>query len=360
MKIALLLAAVCSLSFQQDVPMATFTEPFVGFQFNYPKAWTITKTKRKENWRSVFAIPLEGTSETAQLEVDRTEFHSSTDLWQTIQVRANEQLHRQVVRQWSQEVLGVSMLFSRIDYTDHGTPTSAVLGLFYTRTNEKLLLRLTSPTTSFDKVYSDFNRVLETLRQTDGKLPEEDDPNVELVVDKKLEKAPVEPHALSSTTTGKKTKVKAPPVTVDIVVSLKKVMLRMPLGWTAEKIKGNTLDLREATLSAPLHVQLFSILDSDPAMAALTKLSASHLDDFDKVATREDSNPTANQAGCTVASVWRLGSNAKGQIVTCDAMGSNGNYYLLFSYRQTDRTQYKPDRKLIDLLLKQINLESAP
>jgi len=359
MKIALLLAAICGLSFSQDVPTATFTEPFAGFQFNYPKTWTITKTKKKESWRSVFSIPLEGTSDKAQLEVDRTEFHATTDLWQTIQLRANEQLHRQVVRQWSQEVLGVPMLFSRIDYNDRGTPTSAVVGLFYTRTNEKLLLRLTSPTASFDKVFYEFNRILETMRQTDGKLPQEDDPSVEFTVEKKMEKAPVTPHVIDAAKTTPTSKVK-PPVVVDLVVSLKKVNLRMPLGWSSAKVKGNTLDLTESTLSEPLHVQLFSVLDSDPAMTALTKLSASFLDQFKTVTTREDTNPVANKAGCTVASVWRIGKGDQGDIVACEAMGSMGDYYFLLTYRHTNRASYKTDRKAIDLLLKQVSIELAP
>jgi len=356
--IALLFAAVTRLSAPQDVPTAVFTEPFVGLQFDYPKTWTIVKSKkRKDQDRSTLYIPIEGSSEKAELDVDRTDFHASIDLWQTIQLRANEQLHRQVVRQWTQEVLGVSMLFSRIDYTDHGAPTSAVVGLFYTRTSEKLMLRLTSPTADFDKVYFNFNKLLETLRQTDGKLPEEDNPNVDLApASKKPELAPVKPHAIDTSAKTAKVVLKAP-TTIDLVVSTRKVTMRVPLGWSAENIKGNEFDLKNPNLSSQLHVEFFSTLDSDPPMQALTKLSARVLTSFSTVLTREDTNPGANKAGCTVSLVWRVGKDDKGDVVAGESVGSMGDYYFLTTYRQTDKSQSKADRKLIEALLKQASIE---
>jgi len=360
MKIALLLAAVGCLYAQQDVPTATFTEPFVGFQFTYPKTWKIIKsTKKKDSARTTFSIPIEGSADNAALDIDRTEYHASIDLWQTIQLRANEQLHRTVVRQWSQEVLGVSMLFSRIDYTDHGTAMSAVAGLYYTRTSQKLFLRLTSPSTDFDKVFFDFSHVLETLKQLDGQLPQEDDPTIDLApAPKKPELAPVSFHAIETDASKNKKQIKAP-IMVGLVVSTKKLDLRVPAGWTATTVRGNRLDLQEPTLSQPIHLESFSLLDSDPAMTALTKLSAAHLDVFDKVSQREDTDQKTNKAGCSVAAVWRVGKNSKGNLATCEAMGSMGGYYFLLTYRQTDLVQYKADRKLIELFLKQVSIEIA-
>jgi hypothetical protein len=361
MKIALLLAAVASLSFAQDVPTATFTEPFAGFQFTYPKTWTLAKaTKKKDSWHTIFSIPIEGSDTKGELDVDRTEYHASIDLWQTIQLRANEQLHREVVRQWTQEVLGVSMLFSRIDYTEQGVPMTSVSGLYFTKTNQKLFLRLTSRASDFDKLFYEFGKVLETLRQLDGKLPEEDDPTKELApAPKKPELADISFHAIESAKTAKTAYFKAP-TTADIVVSTRKIVFRMPTGWAPDKVKGNTLELTEPTLSSRLHVEFFSLLDSDPAQVALTKLAASHLDQFTKVANRTDVGPNTNKGGCSVALVWRVGESTKGPLMTCDAMGTMGGYYFLMSYSQTDEVQYKADRKLIELLLKQVSIELAP
>ena len=361
MIIALLFAAVTGISKHQDVPTAVFTEPFVGMQFNYPKTWSVVKSKkRKDRDRTTLVIPIEGTSDTAELDVDRTDFHASIDLWQTIQLRANEQLHRKVVRQWSQEVLGVSMLFSRIDYTERGNQKSAVVGLFYTRTSEKLMLRLTSPTEDFDKVFYTFGKLLETLRQTDGKLPEEDNPSIDLApASGKPELAPVTPHTIDATSKTKKAPYKAP-IPVDVIVSTRKVTLRIPEGWSAENVKDNELDLKQANLTAPLHLQFYSTLDSLPPMQGLTKFSAKVLSSYNTVDSREDSNPVANQAGCTVATVWRFGKGDSGDIITSEVMGSMGDYYFLASYHQSNKVQSKADRKLIDALLKLVSIEPAP
>jgi len=361
MKIALLFAVVSLLSGHQDVPTTTFTEPFVGFQFKYPKTWTIVKsTKKKDSARSTFSIPVDGSSSKAELDVDRTEFHASADLWQTIQLRANEQLHRQVVRQWSQEVLGVSMLFTRIDYTDQGTPMSAVSALYFTRTSQKMLLRLSSRTSDFDKVFFELSHILETLKQIDGNLPEEDDPTKELAsAPKKPELAPTSFHAIDSPARHKKPELKAP-VTVEVVVSTKKMIVRLPLEWVGDHVKDNTLEVSAPTLNKNLHFELFSLLDSEPGLTALTKLSAAKLDSFTKVTSRVDTGPANNQAGCSVATVWRIGQNAAGNLTTCEAMGTMGGYYFLMTYEQTDSLLGKADRKLIEGLLKQISIELVP
>ncbi len=361
MKIALLIAAVSCLTFPQDTPTATFTEPFVGFQFKHSKAWTIVKsTKRKDSARTTFSIPIEGSSDKAELDIDRTDYHASIDLWQTIQLRANEQLHRQMVRQWTQEVLGVSMLFSRVEYTERGTAMTSVLGLFYTKTSQKMLIRLSSPAGSFDKVFYEFGQVLETLKSVDGKLPEEDDPSKELApAPKKPERADLAPHPIDSPK-NHKNQAKMAPVAIEVVVSTRKLNLRIPEEWKGEGIKDNTLQVTGPLLSKPLHIELFSLLDSDPALTALTKVSSTSLANFVKVDRREDTGPTNNRAGCSVSSTWRTGTDAKGSLMTCEAAGSMGGYYFVLTYSQTDAVAYKADRKLIEQLLKTISLEIVP
>ena len=361
MLIPLLFAAVATFSRQQEVPTAVFTEPYVGMQFNYPKTWTVVHSnKRKDKDRTTLMIPIDGSSEKGELNIDRTTFHASTDLWQTIQLRANEQLHRTVTRQWSQEVLGVSMLFSRIDYTDHGTAMASMIGLFYTRTNEKLLLRLTSPASDFDKVNIEFGRLLETLRQTDGKLPQEDNPNVDLTdITPKLEKAPIRPHSVDPTPKKTIAPIRAP-VSVETVVSTRKVVLRVPLGWTAENIKENGFDLKTPELNGSIHFQVFSTLDSDAPNAALIKFCATDLDTFTKVGSREDSNPDLNKAGCTISTVWRVGKDANGDLTTCAAMGSMGEYYFLTMYRLNSVASVKAEKRILDALFKSISVEPLP
>lgn len=358
MLIPFLFVAAVTLSRQQDASTAVFTEPYAGIQFNYPKTWTVVKSKkRKDQDRTTLEIPIEGSTAKAELSVERTTFHASTDLWDTIQLRANEQLHRSVTRQWNQEILGVSMLFSKIEYTDHGTPMTAVVGLFYTKTVEKLLLRMTCPSDSFDNVNIEFKKLLETLRRTDGKMPEEDNPNITLdESEKKPEPAPIRPHTLENTQKAVKQIAKAP-VAILTTVSTRKVVIRVPEGWTPQDAKDNQFTLKSTELSQPIHIQVFSTLDSDTPANALIKLCAQDLNSFSKVASRKDSNPEANKAGCIVSTVWRIGKTQSGDVATCTILGSMGEYYFLGTYRQPDISSVKAQQKLIESLLKMVSIE---
>jgi hypothetical protein len=375
MKFALFATALTLIAVQQDATTKTFTEPYLGIQFNYPKSWSIektttptiavspTKSKRKpklDKTRSLFSIPIEDSINKAELEVVRTEYHASIDLWQTIQLRESDLDKTQVVRQWEQDILGVPMLFSRVDSSAHGAQTTAIVGLFYTRTSLKLLLRLTAPSSEIDKVTYEFNKMLETLRYVDGSLPKEDDPSINLEpVTKKLQPVLPTPKVIDAPSVGPKVPLKAP-ITADITVSTHNVMLRFPEGWSVKNTKDNTVDLVSANVSVPLHLQGFSTLDSDPPTTALLKLSAKDLGDFVKVGSREDTAQKVNAAGCAVSGVWRIGQSSSGDLVTGEASGAMGEYYFLVHYRQTNIVQYKADRKAIELLLKQISIETAP
>lgn len=362
MKFALILAAVAVFAGRQDTPTTLFTEPFVGFQLSYPKTWKIVKsTKRKDKgWTTTFSIPVAGSGDKADFVVDRVEYHASTDLWQQIQKDENELLHREVVRQWTQEVLGVSMLFTQLSYVDHGTQTTAVSALYYTRTPEKLLLRVSSPSSDFDAVNFDFARVLETVRQLDGKMPQEDDPTIALATpSKKPTLASLnDPHLIEAVVPHKVVQTKGP-VTVRLVVSTRNLIVHLPRDWAGDAIKDNTFDVQYHLLNHPLQVALFSLLDSEPGPTALLKLSAANLNGFSKVATREDTGPKTNKAGCSISATWRVGAGTSGDLATCEAMGTMSGYYFLLTYRQTDLSQLKADRKLIEELLGQISIESV-
>ncbi|MDR3692410.1 MAG: hypothetical protein P4L46_23710 [Fimbriimonas sp.] len=375
MKLALLATAVALMIGQQDSTTKTFTEQYLGIQFNYPKTWTIEKTtkptlttapsksKRKpriDKSTTLFSIPIANSMQKAELEVVRTEYHASIDLWQTIQLRESELNRTQVVRQWEQDILGVPMLFCRIDSTTRGTQLTSIVGLFYTRTSLKLLLRMTAPSSQIDSVQYEFNKMLETLRYVDGTLPQEDDPSINLEpVAKKLQPVMATPKVIDAPPTGPKVPIKAP-VATDLVVSTHKVVLRLPEGWSVANANGNTIELHSADVGSPVRLQAFSTLDSDPAGAALEKLAAKDLVDFGKVTSREDTASKVNAAGCSVAAVWRTGQANGGDLVTGEAYGSMGDLYFLIHYRQTDVSNYKAERKAIEQMLRQVSIEMAP
>lgn len=127
-----------------------------------------------------------------------------------------------------------------------------------------------------------------------------------------------------------------------------------------DKVKGNSFDIQEPGLSAPVHLEAFSLLDSDPGPQALIKLSASVLGSYSKVSLREDMGPKDGKAGCSISSVWRRGTDSSGDLVTYEAMGAAGGYYFLLTFHRPDLVHYKADRKLIDALLPQIGIEPGP
>ena len=87
MNTALLAAVLTLLSPVQESSTKTFTEPYLGIQFNYPKAWTIEKTtqptlnvrkvnskKKPKNdvTRTLFEVPIPNSMNHGELEVVRT------------------------------------------------------------------------------------------------------------------------------------------------------------------------------------------------------------------------------------------------------------------------------------------------
>jgi hypothetical protein len=326
----------------------TFTEPYVGLSFNYPATWKIVKQKRDH---TAISMPIPDSSDVADLEIQRTQFHQDKDLWQTIQLRINEQLKRTVTRQWDQEILDVPMLLTRIDYVDKGTATSATTGLLYTRTDQKFLFRLTAPHDSFDKAEYQLESALQSLRTVDGSLPKADDPNVKLDTPKKLVAAPLGPQILTSPAAAALKPILSP-VKVDTIISTKKVTLRFPEGWTVTDKADSSMTLTHVGLSAPLKVSLASDLDSDPAPTALDTAAASTLDQFQTGPFREDRGPVPNHSAALIAMVWRVGKDQKGAYLSTFAgTCQSGDFYFVVKYQQTNPIATKGDRKLIDDLM---------
>src|SRR3954466_14728017 len=117
------IVALLALATQAQAPqtpasdVSSYTDTYLGLAFNIPKTWTMVK-KTKDMTR--YAIPVEGSAMPAELEIIRSPFHSSKEIWQTIQLRTNETLHREVARQWEQDVIQVPILFTQLNWDDKG------------------------------------------------------------------------------------------------------------------------------------------------------------------------------------------------------------------------------------------------
>jgi hypothetical protein len=353
MKLALL-AALLLLPAQQET--SVFTEPYAGLQFTHPATWKVTK---KEKDRTFLAIPVQGSTESAELVVIRDTFHADKDLFQTIQLRINEQLKREVVRQWEQEILGVPMLFTRINYTQDGIAKSTLTGLLNTRTPLKMLLRLTARQADYDNVAYELNQALETLRTVDGKPALPDDPSIKLEAPPKKPTPPPLPPKLIDD--GSKTpNVVKPTQSQEITVSTRKVNLLYPEGWTVVETSGTKVVLKHPDLLAPVVLEIFSTLDSDSPQKAVFKASSKTLNEYLQVSSREDKAGAPNKAGAGITSVWRTGKTQEGEMATYEGAGLVSPFYFLLTYKQTDMAAYRNERKLIDSLVDLLTIEPAP
>ena len=156
---AFLAAAVMFQPAKQDTQ--TYSDIQLGLSFSHPSTWIIEKplvAKNTKKGRKLasdagtvhFRIPLTGAVDDADLIIVRAAFSGSPDTWQKVQMDANQNLKRQVERQWQQEILGVPLLLTKIDYSENGSSKVTLTGLLYNDSPNKLLFRLTGPASDFD------------------------------------------------------------------------------------------------------------------------------------------------------------------------------------------------------------------
>jgi hypothetical protein len=297
---------------------------------------------------------LTGAVDDADLLVMSASFSGAKETWQTAQVDVNADLKRTVDRQWEQEILGVPMLLTRITFSENGTSKTTLTGLLYDDSANKLLFRLTGPTSDFDKAQYQFTEAMQTLRTTNNALPTAQDPDHPgapiAPVDRDLKHvlyAPLPPP-----------KPILAPVAIPLVVSTKNVILRVPRGWSARNVSGAEFELRSIDLPYPIKVHVYSVLDSDPPAIALSKASAESLADFTTVATRHDSPIENNLADCLVTSVFRDGSSAKGRLMSYNALGKSGDFYFIASATPRPDDTVESQKKTLARLLEYVSLEA--
>ncbi len=344
----------------QAPKLVTFNDPKLGLLFDHPPTWTIQKNKKghssskSEKGLTVMTLPTAGSPTGATLEIFHAQFASTPEIWQTVQLRSNEQLHRTVERQWQQDILGVPLLLTRISYTEKTGPTTTVTGLLYTRTHEKLLFRLIGPTNDFDNVQYAFTTAMQTLRTVDGVMPVEEDPNHPLPPAKKTDplpsaRVPIVPDA-------KPPKLVLAKNVQNLVISTKNFVFHYPEDWTLVSAHGTTITLKSEDATAPVTFTFSSSLDSDSPANVLLNLTIQELSLFDSVAERVDSPSLTSKAGCTIASIWRLGKDSKGPLYSLDASGQQGDYYFIASFKGTSKDAAADDQKAVLDLLKTVSL----
>ncbi len=359
----------------------TFTDAALGLSFAHPTTWTTVATpvpppapKGKGNRFKLpggkkdpkpsgppegmvtFAIPGPAGSAPAELTIVRASFSDAPEKWQQIQADANRNLKRDVEQQWQQEILGVPLLLTRIGYVQEGTPTTAVTGLLYNAAPYKLLFRLTGPTTGFDSAQYQFTQAMETLRTTTDTLPTTQEPG------KPIAPPPAAPgpdakHPLLTKT---KAAPQQAPLALPVTVGGRKMLLRVPEGWTLAAEGADGASLHHAGIREAVSVKLYASATSPRPTEALSAASNKTLEEFKTVELREDTPGTPNRAGNPVLAIWRRGATAKGPYAALDAVAVAGDYYLLFAFKPMPGDSLKEERRVVQTMLDAVGFEPMP
>ena len=356
----------------------TFTDAALGLSFTHPTTWTTIATpipvapKGKGNRFKLpggkkkapvgppegmvtFAIPGADGAAPTQLTIVRASFSEAPETWQQIQSDTNRNLRREVDRQWQQEILGVPLLLTKFAYTDAGTPKTGLTGLLYNAAPYKLLFRLVGPTESFDAAQYQFTQAMLTLRTTNDDLPTVQEPGKPIAPP--VVAGPETKHPIFASP--KKEKVVAP-LALGVTLGERKMLLRVPEGWTLAKIDADGAVLRHPDLKEPVTVRFYAASTAARATDALTAASNETLERFKTVDLREDSPGTPNQAGNPLLSIWRKGTTAAGPAAAMDAVVVAGDAYLLFTFASTPGEGLKAERKIVQSMLDTVGFEPAP
>jgi hypothetical protein len=339
---------------------ATFQDALLGLSFSFPKTWKVEN--RKHDSRLTMRLPGGGE---ARVEIFRFGYVGSAEDWFATQRNVNISLRAETLRQWQEEILSVPMLLSKSRLSASADPKVVLQGLLYSRTNQKLLFRLTSSAGAYDEAEFAWRQVLQTIKTLDGSIPKAEDPD----------RVPEEPPKGSKPGISKPGITKPPPVTelgkpkasdfkkasvaIPLKVANRDFLLRIPADWVAEVKGPDRVVLRNKALAGDVSVSIASLLDSDSPGRALAKASIATLKEFDKVVSREETLPKANTAGAMMAYVWRVGSSTSGPHCTLEATGLTDEQYWLARWSGVAK-EGAPMLKVLLGLCGQMSLERAP
>jgi hypothetical protein len=354
MKIATLLALF--VTFQAPQEQVTYTNTALGLSFTHPASWQVTTNKK---WESKFLIPVEGSQQKSTLEIYPVPFDAETSVWQLTQTTMAKQLRRQVARQWEESIMQAPLLLTQVNATTKQGPRVELTGLIYSKTAKKLMFKLSSAPEDYEKTEFAWRTALQTLRTVNGDVLKADDGKGNRVKGGKedLQSVPTTIKVLDDSNKVKNGKPVKGPVVVKAKAGGKDVELRLPQGWSAEPKEDGTFILRGPEIAGTATVTVASTLDSDPAPKALFKASSVSLNDYLKVAKREEPPAEQTKAGAILGRVWRSGTSAKGDLFTCDAVAISGDFYVVLAYRSEDATKASAERKAIEALLDQMSVE---
>lgn len=330
----------------------------IGLSFDAPKEWEVTYDRRSRDYSIVVPVP-DSSDAKARLVISPVNFRAEKDVWQLSQATFHKNAKREIVRQWEEELLGVPLLLTKVNWNVRSVAQTEVVGLHYADSPRKMMFRLTAAAEDFDKVNFVWRNALLSLRTFDGKAPQANDPNRPFDPKVKPE-LPTRPPVRNTVDSVNRPATNASLTkgdgSFDLEVARRAVVLRYPTAWKVEANNG-VLTLTHPNVANPVRVTVSSTLDSDPAPRALFRQASQTLADYTKVERRDEILPRPNAAAATLASVWRRGPSANGTLFTLDATVANGEFYLLAGFRSSNPATIGAERRLVEELLEQLTLE---
>ncbi|MCX7798905.1 MAG: hypothetical protein N2109_01015 [Fimbriimonadales bacterium] len=329
---------------------ATITPPGLGLQFDVPKDWKVVQR------RGTMQLALPASFRGARVDIFSASFKKEAETWLAVEAAIANQLKREVVRQWQEELLGVPLLMTELRWRQGESQQAALSGLLYAWTPRKLHFRLQAPEESFAEAVVAWRNVLSTFRTVDGRLPAPEDPDKPWdPAEAQKPSVPLARTVLEPRRSGT-TRLELAPRSLETVVAGRPVELRLPEDWAADRAGDFEWTLKHPKLPFAVKVGLYSTLDSPAPERTLVRVSAESLRGFREVTRREEPPASPNRAGATLRRVWRTGQGPAGPVWSLEAVGSKDRFYWLVSVSR-EGTLGNEERRIVESLLQAMSLE---
>lgn len=330
----------------QEAQTATFEVARPALSFTHPASWTV----EKDRFRTRILLPLADNT-TGVAEIFESNFRQDADNWQNTQVSINNAMFREVERQWTEEILGVPLLMTRIAYTENREAKKTLVGLLFTATDQKFHFRLTAPAAVYDQAENAWREAMLTLRTKSGELPmaeyahrppEEAEPKPEEPKPRAERPRRILTMTAKPLAPGEFRKAAEREVAE---FEGKPAALYLPRGWDLEGTS-----LMHKGFQGTLTVGAISG-SPDDAAAWLAERARTSLPEFAAVDLREEPMPQVVRSGAILLSVQRKGRSSEGELTLLHAVGAFGDRTWTLEYRAKSQKDAKRDEaRLRDLM----------
>ena len=334
------------------LPLAQETKAYrddsLGLIIQHPVSWSVKK--RKYDTLFEFDLPDGGK---ASVQLFRTFFRKDAERWQELQKEVSEQMGRRMARQWFEQILGVPLLLSRIEYTGSEGDRTVLVGLLYTATREKMNFRVNSAAEGAEEAERAWRAALMSLRTTNGELPVAEDPTKPLPDPEETVKG-------QTVSTLRAQQPPGVPVRTTNVARLAKLGSQMdvfmPNGWSLETDE-DTVRLKHDRLNGTVRMSV-QVGGRSQLPEVLRSAAKGSFDRFALVRLRDEPRGALTRAGAFVVSSLRVGESGTGaELCVWHTFGAGGALIWRVDYESNSEAEYRSDRRMIRELAQLLAVE---